>query len=181
MNNRETLTNKIKIFNYVLIGLLILLLIIILPLTLKSGGEDDPSALLAFPIIIVGCGYISILVFELIDLKFNRGFFQLKAIINSIIMLAPWLILLWSIIFEEWIPDGRITIEGSDWALFVADIVFLFLFIYHGFLAIKDRRINKKKMNIKHAIFTTIGLIITIPVLILLVILVLYLFKNIGW
>ena len=165
MEELEIRTKKIKLFNNILIGLMFILLFILLPMILGSGDEDDTSALIAIPVAIIGSSIISALIFELIDLKINRSFYQVKAMINSALVVVPLLFFLIAV--------------GSD-GTFVFDIIIVALcglFIYHGLLARNDLKSNYQKINTKYAVLTTVGLILTIPVLMFLLLFIGSLFR----
>lgn len=153
MEDLEIRTEKIKRFNYILIGLILISLFILLPMIMGSGDEDDTSALIAIPVSLIGSSIISALVFELIDLKINRSFYQAKAMINSALVVVPLLFFLIAV--------------GLN-VTFIFDLIIVILcglFIYHGLLARNDLKSNYQKINIKYALLTSVGLILTIPVL----------------
>ena len=147
----KKLTKRIKIVNYVLI---VFLLILIFLCFKDAKGTEDVGALAYIPIMIVLCAFESSLIFELADLEINRGFYQIKAYINSAIMIILAILMILII---------NTTILG---------MIFLGLSIYHGLLARKDLATNHPKVNKKNAILTTIGLLLTIPVLIFLILII---------
>ena len=168
MTELEIRTKKIKLFNYILIGLMVTSLFILLPLILESGGEDDTSALIAIPVVIIGCGIISILTFELVDLQINRGFYQIKAMFNSAIIIIASLIFLIAV-GEDIFSDGLVF-------LFII-IIMCGLAIYHWKLARQDLISNHPKVNAKLAMLTTIALAFVIPGLSFLVFLIISIFR----
>ena len=148
----EKFALKIKIFNCILIAILLL---VILCTFFSVIGSEDEGALVLVPITIVGCTYISILLYEIIDLKINRGFYQIKAMFNSFLLGAPGLVLL-IFAFE------------SGFALAIS-IVVLLPAMYHYLLARNDLKVNHPEVNIKMAILSTVGVLLTIPALIFLI------------